>query len=277
MAWIGAVLLLAGRVEAQPADRSGGAAGPGATIAQRFAPPSGFQRLPVDAGSFGSYLRHLPLKQEGAPVLLHDGRLKARQDVHAAVLDSELGRKDLQQCADAVMRLRAEYLYRSGQEDAIAFDFTSGFRAEWVRWRRGERIRVTGNRCAWVHGAAPDSSHAQLMRYLDAVFTYAGTLSLARELKRASPAPPDAGDLRIGDVFIQGGSPGHAVLVVDAARHADGRLAFLLAQGYMPAQEIHVLRNARQPDLGAWYLLHGEARLHTPEWTFDWSHRRRWP
>ena len=83
-------------------------------------------------------------------------------------------------------------------------------------------------------------------------------------------------DLRIGDVFIQGGSPGHAMIVVDAARSADGRTAMLLAQSYMPAQEVHVVRNLRHPELGAWFILEGDDRLYTPEWTFDWRDRLHW-
>jgi len=44
------------------------------------------------------------------------------------------------------------------------------------------------------------------------VFTYAGTFSLEQELDLASWQ-----DLTAGQVIIQGGSPGHAVLVVDVA------------------------------------------------------------
>jgi hypothetical protein len=241
------------------------------TNAQRFAPPPGFSRPNETEGSFGAFLRALPLKPMDAPVLLHNGSPKHRQDAHAAVIDVSTGTKDLQQCADAVMRLRAEYLFALGQHERIAFRFTNGFRAEWQRWRMGERIRVKGNTCRWVPGARPDSSHDALLRFLEQVFLYAGTLSLSRELL------PATGDLAIGDVFIQGGSPGHAVIVVDAARHPDGRMVLLLAQGYMPAQDLHVLRNTAAPKWGAWFLLRTEGELHTPEWTFRWSDRRRWP
>jgi hypothetical protein len=40
-------------------------------------------------------------------VLLYNGAPKFRQDVHAAVIDIDVGTRDLQQCADATMRLRA--------------------------------------------------------------------------------------------------------------------------------------------------------------------------
>ena len=64
------------------------------------------------------------------------------------------------------------------------------------------------------------------------VFSYAGTASLSREL-----APVNYQDMKIGDVFIQGGHPGHAVIVVDIAVHPKTKKkVFLLAQSYMPAQ-----------------------------------------
>jgi hypothetical protein len=241
-------------------------------LVERFVAPAGAIRVKVEAGSFAYTLRHLALKPVGTPVLLYSGRPKASQEVHAAVVDISTGTKDLQQCADAVMRLRAEHLYANGQQDAIAFNFTNGFRASWQRWRAGERIRVNGNICTWVQGGQPDVSHAQLLKYLELVFTYAGTLSLAKELEPAADKP-----LMAGDVFIQGGSPGHAVLVLDVARHPDGRVFFLLGQSYMPAQDFHVLRNTSDALNGAWFEYRKGSVLRTPEWTFAWSDRKRWP
>jgi hypothetical protein len=73
----------------------------------------------------------------------------------------------------------------------------------------------------------------------------------------------------IGDIFIQGGFPGHAVLVTDIATNPrTGEKVFLLSQSYMPAQDIHILKNLNDPDLSPWYKLDFEDHLHTPEWTF---------
>lgn len=240
-------------------------------LVTRFPPPVGAVRATIAHGSFAEYLRALPLLPIGSEVRTYNGGLKARQDVHAAVIDMSVGTKDLQQCADAVMRLRAEHLYALARFNDIHFNFTSGFRADFVRWMSGERIKVSGNSCTWVRATGPDRSHATLLAYLDVVFTYAGTLSLGKELKAAAGMPIEA-----GDVFIQGGSPGHAVIVIDVALLNDGRRAFLLAQSYMPAQQIHVLKNLQQPDLGAWYIEGDGERLQTPEWTFDWADRKRW-
>jgi len=46
--------------------------------------------------------------------------------------------------------------------------------------------------------------------------------------------------------------PGHAVIVVDMAEDAKGQRAFLLAQSYMPAQDIHILKNPMDADLSPW-------------------------
>ncbi|MBL7938069.1 MAG: DUF4846 domain-containing protein [Flavobacteriales bacterium] len=243
----------------------------GTTISTRFTPPAGFQRSVPQPGTFGQWLGNLDLLPPGTPVALYNGQPKNRQDVHAAVLDVPVGNKDLQQCADAVMRLRAEYLFAQGRSGSIHFNFTNGFKAEFGRWVNGERIQVHGNSCHWKRGGSTGRDHADLDSFLEKVFTYAGTLSLSKELTSAGTSL-----VQPGDVFIHGGSPGHAVIVMDVAYHKDGRQAFLIAQSYMPAQQIHVLKNTHQPELGAWFILGDGDKLHTPEWTFDRNERKRW-
>jgi hypothetical protein len=242
----------------------------GTTIGRRFRTPEGFARTAEAAGSFGAYLRDLPLKPHGAEVRLYDGRSKGGPAVHEAVVDLDIGRRDLHQCADAVIRLRAEYLYSRGEYDRIHFDLTNGFRADYAEWARGKRVVIIGDTARWEERAAPSNSRRDLWSYLELVFAYAGTWSLARELR-----PVPAADIQAGDVFIVGGSPGHAVIVVDLA--VDGRSGekiFLLAQSYMPAQEIHVLRNPSDDATGPWYRVPG-ATLVTPQWTFAATDLRR--
>ena len=71
-----------------------------------------------------------------------------------------------------------------------------------------------------------------------------------------------------GDVFIKGGSPGHAVIVVDMAVNSSGKKIFLLAQSYMPAQDIHILNNPMSPEFSPWYELNDNSLIYTPEWVF---------
>ncbi len=82
-------------------------------------------------------------------------------------------------------------------------------------------------------------------------------------------------DIQIGDVFIQGGSPGHAVIVVDMAIDSNQNKVFLLAQSYMPAQDIQILTNPNDRKLSPWYKVNFEGDLETPEWTFKKSDLKR--
>lgn len=230
------------------------------TLSSRFTPPIGFVRSTPQEGSFGHFLQQLPVKPKGSKVKLFDGRIK-QASVYDAVIDLPIGKKDLQQCADAVIRLRAEWLYREKRYDEIKFNFTNGFPAEYSKWRQGYRITITGNICRWVKSPASSDSYEDFWKYLETVFTYAGTLSLSKSM-----TPKDISKIEIGDVFIQGGSPGHAVIVVDLAVNQKGERKFLLAQSYMPAQEIQVLKN---PSSGSpWYTGSLPTELKTPEWTF---------
>jgi hypothetical protein len=244
----------------------------GATIAARIPPPAGYGFVPAEPGSFAEWLTQLPLKPGRPPVLLHHGGRKGNQSAHHAVIDLDVGDRDLQQCADAIIRLRAEYLWAAGRKEDIHFNFTSGDRADYARWREGVRPIVAGNTVRWLQSARPNDSYECFRDYLDTVFSYAGTHSLSRELS----AVADTDDMQIGDVFIRGGFPGHAVIVVNLAAHPDtGARAFLLAQSYMPAQDIHLLKNPTEANLSPWYPLGFGDTLRTPEYTFRRAELRR--
>ncbi|MCZ8021729.1 MAG: DUF4846 domain-containing protein [Cyclobacteriaceae bacterium] len=236
----------------------------GKTIASRFIPLSGFERVKVDESSFAYYLRNLPLKEHGARVKYFDGREKSYFQIYDAVVNLPIGTKDLHQCADAIMHVRARYLYEQKRKNEIQFTFTNGFVASYAKWMEGNRIIVNGNNVQWKKTTSPADNEQIFWKYLKTVFTYAGTLSLSKELK-----PKEITNLQIGDVWIQGGSPGHAVIVVDMVqRKTDGKKLFLLAQSYMPAQEIHILKNPLVSNLSPWYESDFPQTLQTPEWTF---------
>lgn len=243
----------------------------GQTIETRFITPEGFQRVETATHSFADYLRKLPLKPHHTQVKLYNGETKNNDGIYDAVVDLEIGNKDLHQCADAVMRLRAEHLWQQKQYDKIHFNFTNGFRVDYSEWIEGKRIKVEGNSTSWVQSQAPSNSYEDFWNYLEIIFTYAGTISLSKELK---PIPME--DIQIGDVFIIGGSPGHAVIVVDLAiDETNNQRIFLLAQSYMPAQEIQILKNPNDANISPWYRADFENQLVTPEWTFDKSHLKR--
>ncbi len=236
----------------------------GKTLQERFNAPEGFVRDSIDSTSFGVYLRKLPLKPAGSFVKIYDGREKTKPNVYCAVVDLPIGKRDLHQCADAVMRLRAEYLWSQKKYASIHFNFTNGFRANYSEWMKGKRIAVNGNSVSWVQKKPASNTSADLWAYMEMVFNYAGTLSLSKELKSVAVK-----DMQIGDVFILGGSPGHAVIVVDKATNAKtGKQVFMLAQSYMPAQEIQVLINPNEATISPWFSTDFGDVLETPEWDF---------
>jgi hypothetical protein len=227
--------------------------------------PEGYTKTLAVCGSFADWLRHLPVKTGGDTVFLYDGRPKRNQAAHWGLIDIDTGEKDLQQCADAVIRLRAEYLYSRNLYDQISFNFTSGDPARFRDWIGGMRPTVDGNRVSWSKSAPVDSSYRGFRDYLDMVFMYAGSYSLQKQLRPVT----DLDSIAVGDVFIQGGFPGHAVIVVDVAQNAEsGQKIFLLAQSYMPAQDIHILKNPNDTVLSPWYDIDFGGKLVTPEWVF---------
>jgi hypothetical protein len=235
-----------------------------------FLPPSGYHRVPIAENSFDFFLRSLPLKKEGSKVKYYNGVNKSNNSVYAAVIDLPIGTKDLHQCADAIIRLRADYLYKSKKYDELHFNFTNGMKVDYSKWRQGYRIVVKGNKTSWIKSSSPSDSQESYWKYLEVIWQYAGTASLEKELK-----PIAILELSIGDVFIKGGFPGHAVIVVDKAINSKGDVIFMLAQSYMPAQELQVLLNPASKGLSPWYALPKNGILKTPEWTFTTEQLRR--
>lgn len=236
----------------------------GNTLETRIQTPEGYTRIEATDNSFGDYLRNFTLKEDGSPVLLYDGREKGNQSVHIAVFDMRLSNKDLQQCADSIIRMYAEYYYANKQYDKIKFHFVSGFLCEYEKWQNGYRVKVDGNNVSWQKTKGYDDSYETFEKYLDTVFSYASTLSLDKESSKI-----DIADLQIGDIFLKGGSPGHVVMVVDICENQLGEKAFLLAQGFMPAQEFHVLNNPSSESDPWYYVNEVKYPFRTSEYSFD--------
>lgn len=208
-------------------------------VVERFKIPNGYQQCAVKTGSFGHWLQALPLKPVGTPARTYKGDV-ARTDVYtAAIADISIGNQDLQQCADAVIRLRGEYLYQQKSYRSISFNFTSGFRCDFVHYADG--YRYSNNR--WVLKTKKDYSYPNFLHYMNLVFSYAGTLSLQKELKALN----NPNDVKTGDVFIKGGAPGHCFIVMEVVENAKHQKKFLLAQSFMPAQNIQILQYEGNP------------------------------
>jgi hypothetical protein len=212
-------------------------------------PPSGFERMNANENSFASYLRKIKLKKDKT-VYLYNGQPKRNQAAQFAVLDIPVGKQDLQQCADAVMRIRAEYLFAQKRYNEIIFKDNNGK--------------------SYAFNEPYTQPH--LEKYLVQVYANCGTASLARQLKPVE----NFNTINCGDVLIKGGSPGHAVIVVDVVVNKEGKKAYMLAQSYMPAQDIHLLNNPEYKSNYPWYFTENEQTIYTPEWTFYTRQLKDW-
>lgn len=223
------------------------------TVVSRFAAPAGYTRQAALPGSFGAWLQSVPLKPKGTRTKTYKGDIALTDPYTAAVADVSVGGQDLQQCADAVMRLRAEYLYQKKDYSHISFNFVSGFKCDYQHYANGYRYQQG----KWVLSAKKDSTYPAFLRYMNLVFSYASTLSLEKELKPVQ----NAGDLKAGDVFIRGGAPGHCFIVMDVVEDKNHKKQFLLAQSFMPAQNIQILQSDGSP----WFSMDRQANIYYAE------------
>lgn len=221
------------------------------TIRERFSPPKGYEWVDEKSDSFGYFIENFKLKPYGSQILKYDGSPIATQHLHEAIFDIDTGNKDLQQCADAVIRLRAEYLYKMKRFDEIKFHFTSGDLLSWNDYKNGTRAIVNGNSVSFRKMSAFDDSYHGFRNYLDLIFNYAGTISLNKETK---PVIQNS-DLKTGDILITPGSPGHIVFIAGVSKNKDGKKIFLLGEGFTPAQSIHLLSNPFNKNISPWYDL----------------------
>ncbi|MGD9496822.1 MAG: DUF4846 domain-containing protein [Armatimonadota bacterium] len=236
-------------------------------LAARFPPPEGFERVPVAEGSWGEWLRHLPLLPAGTPVRSLDGSVVMRDNAPelAAVVDMDV-RED-QECAGVILRLRAEYLRHVGRGDDITFHLTDGGLTSWGVWRSGMRLRVEGDRLIFHRVAPPDDSRERFDGFLANLFAWCGTKSLAWDGRPVGSQEP-----AVGDFFVSGGSAGHALLIVDLARSGSGELRGLILQGFTPPQSPHILAGGEP---GAWFKLSAGRPVEVPWGRFDWDELRR--
>ncbi|WP_169540047.1 DUF4846 domain-containing protein [Niabella aurantiaca] len=224
--------------------------------------PEGYKRSALPASAFGYYLQNLKLKKDKT-VYLFNGAKKPNQQAQYAVLDMSVGARDLQQCADALMRLRAEYLFSEKQFGQIRFPAGDGTLISYNDWLKGWRYKLSGNKLIRVPGKPVPCTRESLLKYLETVFTYCGTSTLPASLYKKPIM-----EMQPGDVLLKPGAPGHAVIVMRMAENENGEKIYLLAQSYMPAQDIHLLKNPAGSRSTPWYVLGNDQHIQTPEWTF---------
>ncbi len=236
------------------------------TIKTRVNTPLGYERVKYPKGSFAEYLRDYKLKPYGSKIINYDNTEYFWQGGHIGILEVPVPTNGLQQCADALIRIRSEYLWENNRRDEIGFNFTSGHYCSWLDYAKGYRPIVDGNKVKFHKSASANHSKENLYNYLNLIYMYSGTLSLYNELD-----PVQAKDLKVGDMLIKGGSPGHIAMICDEIVNDEGQKLYLLFQGNTPAQSVHLVKNLGNTLVSPWYELKDDAVIPVSNYTFGSS------
>ena len=236
----------------------------GTTVKTRIKVPKGFKRTKYPKGSFQSYLRNYKLKPYGSKVINYDGTPYFYQQGHVGVLTMPVPKNGLQQCADALIRLRAEYLWNSNKKNKIGFQFTSGHYVSWAKYAAGIRPKIKGNKVSFSKTAAVNHNKQNFYKYLNLINMYAGTLSLYTELPKIKDK-----NIQLGDMLVNPGTPGHIVIIMDEIINSKGEKLYLLAQGNTPSQTMHLLKNVMDTSISPWIKLKNNTTVDIPAYTFD--------
>ena len=238
-------------------------------LSKRLRVPAGFKRVTVNKGSYAHWLRHLPLRKKGTSVRDYSGRVLGASSAHSsAVVDLDVGKRDLQQCVDTLLRLRGEYLWWRGKKNKIAFRYAGGKYFGWRHWKAGLRPKRKRRKTFFKPGGRRGSSRKRFRAYLTFMFAMTGTMHHVREPRVKFK------DMQAGDFFInpppRSGALGHAVVILDLAKDAKGRTKALIGEGYTPAQDFHILKT---PSGKRWYDLDPGVAVQTPQWpvAFKWK------
>lgn len=194
--------------------------------------PSGYERIEGLDKEYSEFLRSVPVKPKGTKVTLFEDGEKAKfaNAVSCAVIDLPL-LSNAEQCADACMRLRSEYLFRHGKYGRICFHDNAGIPFQYL-----------GGRCRKAFDV-----------YMRTVYNVANTTSLCKELPNR-----ELKDVQPGDILVYKVRPGrkygHAILVLDVAQNTkNGKKMVMLAEGCTPACDIHILANLKSPGKSPWF------------------------
>jgi hypothetical protein len=227
---------------------------------KHYPTPAGYTRIDASDNHYARWLRTLPVRTDRTNVLSYRGQPLVRPSSAIVMLD--VGTRDLQQCADSAIRLHAEYLWSRKKTANARYHFTSGQVSSWRGWLSGDRFKIVGRRLEKRQGKRRPGTHQTYRQWLTHLFIYAGTQSL-----RFDSDPVGDKAIEGGDFFVQPGGPGHAVVVLDVATNHMGDRIALIGQGFMPAEDFHVLRAAGTIE-SVWFRLPSTATetMRTPSW-----------
>ncbi|MCQ2959088.1 MAG: DUF4846 domain-containing protein [Bacteroidales bacterium] len=242
------------------------------SVASRYPNKVGsFYRRQSSNGTFEYYVQNLPLKPANYKTHFSNGEEKVF-DVQIGVLDLPQIKERYQQSSGYIIQIRSDYLYNSRLYGRIHYNFINGFVCSYAKWAAGFRVNSSNN--GWEHFEEQDYSRATYKKYMDVILQNTNCSTLAREMSKIKLA-----DVKPGDVFIQNGHPGHAVLIVDVLYSEEEKaVKLVLAQGFSPAQDMEILKNF-EDDECPWFTIsvdsEDDTMIRTPQWTFYVKDLRR--
>lgn len=217
----------------------------GYTINSRYKTPKGYIKIKPNS-DFGLYLTQLPISRNNKNVKYYDGTEKENLGSYIDVIDLKQSDKNIQYNANAIIRLRAEYLYNQKMYNEIDFPIN-------------EKIDIK----KYVEYVQNDYSYEKFQEYLEYLLLQTTPNTILSKLNSIHWK-----EMQIGDVFIQKSYlRGHAAIVVDMAKNSKGEKIFILAQSFYPGQDIHIISNPNETDLSPWFTLNNGVIL-TSEWRF---------
>ncbi|MDR3350383.1 MAG: DUF4846 domain-containing protein [Prevotellaceae bacterium] len=223
----------------------------GKTVVARFGVPSGYQRTDSLPASFAFFLQHLPLLPPKTPVKFYDGapNVSCRP---AAVIDMEIGDKNLQQNIQTMIRLWAEYLFEQQRFSDIFFHINNGQVIPYEQWTQGMKL-VINRKTYWTKTPSNPKQYQTFRRYLNFIFTNSDFHTLLQDVQLSAGVHITPGDI----LTFDNGADTYVVMVLDAAVHREtGDMLVLLVSGGNPAQSVQVLQNTDEDSAtGVWFPL----------------------
>lgn len=125
-------------------------------------------------GWLADFLRKLQLKDDKT-VYYYTGQLKLNQQAVYAVLDIPVRNKPLLQCADAVLLIRASWLFSQKKYEQINFVATDGTWLNYSDWCKGVRYILKGNKLLTVKHSGQSVSpelQSNLDRFLQQIYAF---------------------------------------------------------------------------------------------------------
>ena len=215
------------------------------TIYTKVKTPKEFIRVKPH-NEFAAFINNLPLKSDKLKARLYDGSEKINDYVYIGVIDLIQPKNNVQYNGNAIIRLRAEYLYRTKQFDRIDF-----------------KINPRQDLKSFKEFAQNDFSQKKFNEFIEYLLYNYNPNTLHHHLKSVSLQ-----EMQIGDIFVQRSqSRGHAAIVIDMATDEMGNKLFLLAQAFYPGQDIYIASNLDNEEINPWYVLK-DGPILTPEWRF---------